>query len=72
MHLFIESLEISPREVKVGDTVSIKAKVTDDLSGVRNVDMFLAAPSTKNGRPIQLFDQDKDGIWEGFHKIGNV
>jgi hypothetical protein len=67
----IDWLTVSPREATVNDKVLIKAKVTDDKSGVIAVHVYLFSPSKNSERFLQLYDRDKDGIWEGNYKISS-
>ncbi|MET3655390.1 Ig-like domain-containing protein [Sporosarcina psychrophila] len=67
----MESIEVTPRVVKVGDNVIIKARITDDVSGVGDVHVSLFPRSNNSERFIFLYDWDNDGIFEGSYKIKN-
>jgi len=63
----IESIEVSPLTVKVGETVTVRAKVTDDMSGVDSVSVLYVTSSNKRGRHITLYQNN--GFWEGKYTV---
>src|SRR5690606_2289944 len=60
----LKSIEISPKSVTVGQTVNIKAEISDDLSGVESVQLHFKSSEQLGGYGIRL-QQNQDGIWEG-------
>ncbi|WP_430790461.1 cell wall-binding repeat-containing protein [Virgibacillus flavescens] len=61
----VESLEVSPNEVSVGDTVTVKADVRDSNSGVDTVGVFFDSPSGNNEEGFFLDYNATSGLWEG-------
>ncbi|GGA36049.1 DUF7743 domain-containing protein [Psychrobacillus lasiicapitis] len=65
----LESIEVSPLTVKVGETITVKAKVTDDMSGVAHVGMVYNSPSSQNKMMIFNLSQNNEGFWEGKYTV---
>jgi hypothetical protein len=59
------ALSITPKEVTLGESVTISADVKDDLSGVGAVSMIYHSPDAFNKKHIQLFYNEKTGKYEG-------
>lgn len=65
----LESVEISPKEVNVGDTITIKAKISDDLSGVNFANVSFKSPSEERTQGIILSENADTGYWEGSYVV---
>ncbi|MCR6112621.1 G5 domain-containing protein [Bacillus sp. A301a_S52] len=65
----LESVEISPKEVNVGDTIKIKAKISDDFSGVRFAHVAFKSPSEERNHSIHLNENEETGYWEGSYVV---
>ncbi|SDM73975.1 S-layer homology domain-containing protein [Psychrobacillus sp. OK028] len=70
----IEHVEISPKEVAVGEIITIKAKISDDKSGVSGVSVQFYSPSydfTRDFREVYFnYDSNQD-LWVGNYKVSN-
>ena len=44
---FVRSLEVTPKQIEIKDTVNIKATVDDDMSGLASIIVTLIGPSNK-------------------------
>ncbi|WP_338788148.1 hypothetical protein [Metabacillus sp. FJAT-53654] len=65
----LEGLEISPKSVSVGDTINIKARVSDDKSGVKSVLAVYQNPSDNRYLYINLkYDSNQD-LWVGSYTV---
>ena len=64
----LKSIRIDKKEVIAGDKVTFTAEITDDISGVDSVCVYLEVPGhgTKN---IWLKEKEKD-IYEGSYEVG--
>ena len=65
----LENIEVSPQELNVGDTVTIKAQVRDVGSGVKSGLIGYRTPSGNRTQGIQLIYNTEEGIWEGNYTI---
>ncbi|WP_010676960.1 cell wall-binding repeat-containing protein [Bacillus timonensis] len=65
----VESIEVSPEEVTVGDTVVVKAEVVDNESGVRSVSVEFDSPSKSRNQTIRLNYNSESELWEGSYTI---
>uniref|UniRef100_UPI000A66C458 G5 domain-containing protein n=1 Tax=Bacillus sp. JCM 19034 TaxID=1481928 RepID=UPI000A66C458 len=65
----LESVEISPKEVNVGDTIKISANISDDLSGVRSALVAFKSPSEERTQSIHLRENEDTGYWEGSYVV---
>ncbi|QGS69460.1 hypothetical protein CV093_17730 [Oceanobacillus sp. 143] len=68
----VESVEVSPNEVGVGEQVTVKARATDENSGVKNVTVFFDSPSKNRGVSIQLKYNETTKLWEGNYTIASL
>ena len=66
----VQSLEVSPQVVEVGDTVYVKAKVSDNNSGVKSATVYMKSPSGNNSKYISLRFNAETALWEGKTTIG--
>src|SRR5699024_7056902 len=66
----VESVEISPREANTGDTIKIKAKITDDISGVKSNLVVFESPSGNSERSFALKENKDTGYWEYNYTVG--
>jgi hypothetical protein len=66
----VESLEVTPQEVSVGDSVKIKAKI-NDMSRVKSAKLNLETPSGLT-RFVYLEFNDSSKLWEGTYQIQSV
>jgi Bacterial Ig domain/S-layer homology domain len=65
----LESYEISPQEVNVGDTVTVRAKIKDDISGIKSAYVSYQSPSKNRSQAIYLTYKPVEGIWEGSYTV---
>ncbi|MEC1414926.1 Ig-like domain repeat protein [Bacillus safensis] len=65
----LNSLDVSPKRAKVGDTVFISGNVEDDLSGVNSVRVVFMPPKG-NAKDIDLSYNSSTGKYEGSFTIG--
>ncbi|MED4069583.1 hypothetical protein, partial [Priestia megaterium] len=65
----LTSVEVSPQEVKVGDTVEVRVKATDDISGVQSVSVAYYTPSKNRTVHFQMRYDSQDDIWIGSYVI---
>ncbi|WP_186759613.1 Ig-like domain-containing protein [Planococcus sp. CPCC 101016] len=61
----IESIEVSEQEVGAGEVVKVKANVTDDISGVKNVAVYFKSPSKSSSSYSPLYYNETSGLYEG-------
>src|SRR5699024_8179929 len=66
----IKGLEISPKEANTGDTIKIKAKITDDISGVKSNLVVFESPSGNSERSFALKENKDTGYWEYNYTVG--
>ncbi|NMR85599.1 hypothetical protein HKB06_07320, partial [Vibrio parahaemolyticus] len=64
------SLEIDKTEVEVGDTITVTAKVTDDLSGVSSVEVFFVSEFKRSSSMISLYKTNVGDTYKGILTIG--
>jgi hypothetical protein len=65
----LENIEVSPNKVNVGDLVTIKASVIDDLSGVSGITVLYKRPSDQNIEKVSLQWDTEQNLWVGTYKI---
>ncbi|WP_227938685.1 Ig-like domain-containing protein [Alkalihalobacillus deserti] len=65
----LESLEVSPKQVGVGETVEFTVEATDDQSGVRQGYVTYRPPSSTSLRYIYLKLDSNTGLWRGSYSI---
>ncbi|MED4069574.1 hypothetical protein, partial [Priestia megaterium] len=65
----LTSVEVSPQEVKVGDTVEVRVKATDDISGVQSVSVAYYTPSKNRTVHFQMRYDNQHDIWVGSYVI---
>jgi LPXTG-motif cell wall-anchored protein len=65
----LETVKISSNEVSVGDTITVEAKITDDISGVGNAAISFTSPSQQRNQYIPLTENKKTGFWEGSYVV---
>ena len=66
------SLEIDKQEVELGDTFTLRASITDDISGVKSAYVYFQKPGTSGGlnnRESVSLKHIKDDIYEGSFEI---
>lgn len=63
----VDSIELNPSNVTIGDLVEVKAKITDS-SGVQAASLDLKSPSKFN-RDVYLYFNSLTGYWEGSYRI---
>lgn len=63
----LSSFTLSPGSVNVGDTITITAKATDDLSGVKSVDAYLMNGSAS--KDIAMTYDSTTDTWSGTYKV---
>ena len=65
----VHNVEVSPNDVGVGDVITVKADVTDDNSGVRNVAASFYSPSQNRIEGMSLnYDSETDS-WKSKYEI---
>ena len=75
----VDSLKVNKTEVRPGDTVKISIKASDDISGIRQIDIRYKRPITGSSEDISMKynrlkdiyegslyidDQTQDGLWQ--------
>ncbi|MFB3164824.1 Ig-like domain-containing protein [Neobacillus sp. 179-J 1A1 HS] len=68
----LESATVSPTTVTVGETITITAKVSDDVSGVAVVNAYLNLPSASGYKMIPLELDTRTGEWKGTYTITDL
>lgn len=63
-----QSLSVSPATIVAGNSVTITARITDDLSGVANAEVQYHLPNSSSSGPTGFFQflsgTKNDGIWQ--------
>jgi len=62
-------IEIEPKIVGVGDILTIKVHVNDNLSGVRNVSISFKNPSGSRTQFVMLKFDGQSNMWVGKYKV---
>ena len=70
--LDISSLTVDKKDSKVGDNVKVSFKVTDDMSGVKNVFLYYATPITGKTHSIRMAYNKDTGLYEGYINIDEM
>jgi hypothetical protein len=67
----LESMEISPQVVKVGDKLTLKAKITDDSSGVKAADIrfYYDLGNVNKGNTLFLKYSEDEQLWIGEYVV---
>jgi predicted RNA-binding protein with TRAM domain len=65
----LETIEVFPKEVKVGEKVEIKAIISDVGSGVKSAMVAYQNPSDNRYEFIDLTYDDQEGLWKGSYKV---
>jgi hypothetical protein len=68
----LESATVSPTTVKVGETITITAKVTDDVSGVAVVNAYLNLPNASGYKIVPLELDSETAEWKGTYTITDL
>ena len=63
----LNQIEVSMKTARAGDTLTIMANITDDLSGVNNVQINYQAPDLSSKEILLI--KDTAGISKGFFKL---
>ena len=61
----VDSLKVNKTEVRPGDTVKISIKASDDISGIRQIDIRYKRPITGSSEDISMKYNSQKGIYEG-------
>ena len=61
----VASLKVDKKEVKPGDTVKISLKASDDMSGIRQLDIRYKKPITGREEDIRMKYNSQKDIYEG-------
>ncbi|MFA9559328.1 S-layer homology domain-containing protein [Evansella sp. AB-rgal1] len=64
----VDSVEVSPKEVRVGDVITIDAKVFDDLSGVKEVFINFTSPSGQQSFGVYLHYNSEKETWSNTYR----
>jgi hypothetical protein len=67
----LESMEISPQVVKVGEKLTVKAKITDDSSGVKSADIrfYFIVGNVSRGITLFLKYNPDEQLWIGEYVV---
>ena len=65
----LESIELSPREVNLGETVTVKVKATDDKSGVTKAAIFYKTENPSSIGYLKLNYDVEQKLWVGSFKV---
>ncbi|RZT21363.1 Ig-like domain-containing protein [Fictibacillus sp. BK138] len=65
----ITSIDVSPKEAKPGDNITIKAYLKDDRSGVEYAYVVYKSPSGNRVEGIRLNYNSTEEVWEGTYTI---
>ncbi|WZL73406.1 Ig-like domain repeat protein [Clostridiaceae bacterium 35-E11] len=65
----VTDIEITPKEVNVNDTLTIRANISDDKSGVKSAYVGIKSPSGNKTLFIHLHLDEKNNIWVGSYTI---
>jgi hypothetical protein len=65
----LENIDVSPKQLKVGETVTINATIRDDSSGVKSAFIGYNSPSGSRTQGIRLNYNSGTGLWEGKYTI---
>ncbi|WHY00450.1 Ig-like domain-containing protein [Neobacillus sp. DY30] len=65
----LESATVNPTTAAVGETITITAQVSDDLSGVAAVDAYLNLPNGTGYKVLPLELDTATGEWKGTYTI---
>ncbi|MBT2581271.1 cell wall-binding repeat-containing protein [Planococcus sp. ISL-109] len=68
----VKSVDISPKEASVGETITFSADIEDDISGVRSVYMAFSSPSNSRDLSLTLRYNDETGLYEATHRVGEA
>ena len=60
-----DSLKVNKTEVRPGDTVKISIKASDDMSGIRQIDIRYKRPITGSSEGMSVKYNSQKGIYEG-------
>ncbi|MGL4107395.1 dockerin type I domain-containing protein [Clostridium sp. LP20] len=63
--LHINTLKVDKKEAKVGETVNISLKATDDLSGIKRVEVYYNTPITNKFELVKLSYDEKEDLYKG-------
>jgi hypothetical protein len=66
---FSKSKKEKPRTVEVGETITIRANIKDDISGVKSVSVSFKNPSKRRTENISLSQKLTSNIWQGAYEI---
>ena len=61
----VDSLKVNKTEVRPGDTVKISIKASDDISGIRQIDIRYKRPITGSSEDISMKYNSQKDIYEG-------
>ena len=61
----VGSLKVDKKEVKPGDTVKVSVKASDDISGIRQIDIRYKRPITGSSEDIRMKYNSQKDIYEG-------
>ena len=64
----LKSIKVDKKNVETGDVVTFTAEVTDDISGVKYVYVYLDIPGINRKQDI-ILEKKEDNIYEGSYTI---
>ncbi|MED1863937.1 Ig-like domain-containing protein [Fictibacillus nanhaiensis] len=65
----ITSIEVSPKTAKPGEKVTVKAKINDNQSGVKYINLGYQPQSKNKLQGIELFYNNVEQVWEGEYTV---
>jgi hypothetical protein len=68
----VRDIETMPKILNVGETIVIKANLTDDNSGVQSAYVIFKNPSGSRSQIVYLKSVNDKNIWEGTYTIKSV
>lgn len=68
----VNKVNIEPRKVSVGETITFSADVEDDISGVGTVYMTFASPTGNRNLLLSMNYNEESGSYEAKHKVEEV
>ena len=64
----LKSIKVDKKNVETGDVVTFTAEVTDDISGVKYVYVYLDIPGINRKQDV-ILEKKEDNIYEGSYTI---
>ncbi|MDQ0428417.1 hypothetical protein QOZ98_001243, partial [Planomicrobium stackebrandtii] len=66
----VKNINVSSKEVSVGEAITVKAQAEDDNSGVKYLNASFDPPSGNRGISIRLYLNEVSGLFEGSYTVG--